>query len=330
MTHIATSLLWTTSRERTNRRFARVFPFAAAALVCCALAPVPVVVTASALDIPSFQPSVNAMRAWTCHGRTQQEMVSKLKQAGIIKHDVVQDAMNKVDRANYVLDRASAHVDAPQSIGYGQTISAPHMHAHVLEDLLPALLSSKKSISILDVGCGSGYLTACLGRLVNTLTTTTTTGTDDERTANVYGIDFLPELVTFSMQNMQKEDGDLLVQSSSGSVSGSHTATVELKVGDGWKGLPEAAPFDAIHVGAAADTFPKNLMSQLAVGGIMICPVGPDGGYQSLYKIKRLHGSFSDKHSSSTTDTNSFTESDYDIQELIGVRYVPLVHLNDE
>mmetsp|Transcript_10848 Transcript_10848/g.19831 ORF Transcript_10848/g.19831 Transcript_10848/m.19831 type:complete len:327 (-) Transcript_10848:173-1153(-) len=326
MTHIATSLLWT-SRERTHRRFARVFPFAAAALVCYALAPVPVAVTASALDIPSFQPSVNAMRAWTCHGRTQQEMVSKLKQAGIIKHDVVQDAMNKVDRANYVLDRASAHVDAPQSIGYGQTISAPHMHAHVLEDLLPALLSSKKSISILDVGCGSGYLTACLGRLVDTMTTTSDV---DEWTANVYGIDFLPELVTFSMQNMQKEDGDLLVQSSSDSGS---QATVELKVGDGWKGLPEAAPFDAIHVGAAADTFPKNLMSQLAVGGIMICPVGPDGGYQSLYKIKRLHGSdehpFStsdvDKHSSSTT----FTESDYDIEELIGVRYVPLVHLNE-
>ena len=91
--------------------------------------------------------------------------------------------------------------------------------------------------------------------------------------------------------------------------------TVTIQVGDGWKGLPEHAPFHAIHVGAAAETFPKELMMQLyPKGGIMIIPIGPDGGYQNLYRVERVR------------DNVKFDEHDFHIRTLLGVRYVPLIH----
>jgi protein-L-isoaspartate(D-aspartate) O-methyltransferase len=89
---------------------------------------------------------------------------------------------------------------------------------------------------------------------------------------------------------------------------------VSLQYGDGWEGLPDAGPFNAIHVGAAAAKFPKPLMQQLAVGGVMVIPVGPDGGVQSLYRVQKVK------------DSAKFDEDDYVIKNLLGVRYVPLFH----
>merc|ERR1719361_2806238 len=66
-------------------------------------------------------------------------MVDKLTLAGIIKSTPVKEALLRVDRANYVENPANAYSDAPQSIGYAQTISAPHMHSHALEEILPSL-----------------------------------------------------------------------------------------------------------------------------------------------------------------------------------------------
>jgi len=232
-------------------------------------------------------------------------MVDKLASAGIIKHKPVQEAMNKVDRANYAGGRSGAYVDSPQPIGYGQTISAPHMHAHALEELIPSLLTAAHDhpddeLRILDVGCGSGYLTACFGRMVDR----GPNGPIEPLVkGKVFGIDAWSELVDFSRANMSKEDSDLF-----------DTGTVTLQAGDGWEGLPDAAPFNAIHVGAAAATFPKNLMQQLAVGGVMVIPVGPDGGYQNLYKVEKL------KHSP------TFDKGNFAIKNLLGVRYVPLFH----
>jgi protein-L-isoaspartate(D-aspartate) O-methyltransferase len=130
------------------------------------------------------------------------------------------------------------------------------MHAHVLEDLLPPLLQASKdwpgkSLSVLDVGCGSGYLTAVFGRMVQHKSKVLNSG-------KVIGIDVIPQLVELSNRNMRKEDGDLLDE-----------GVVELRVGEGWKGYPEGAPYNAIHVGAAAETFPRDLMNQMAVGGVM-------------------------------------------------------------
>ena len=109
--------------------------------------------------------------------------------------------------------------------------------------------------------------------------------------------------MNFASSNIQKEDGELF-----------DSGTARVEVGDGWVGLPDEAPFNAIHVGAAAETFPKHLMMQLTVGGVLMCPVGPDGGFQSLYRIEKLR------------DSPTFLEDDFAIKNLLGVRYVPLFH----
>ena len=98
----------------------------------------------------------------------------------------------------------------------------------------------------------------------------------------------------------KKADQDLLDR---------HVVTVQ--VSDGWQGLPQDSPFDAIHVGAAASEFPRALLQQLKVGGVLIIPVGPDGGVQNLYRVERLG--------------DGFSPEDFRVTELLGVRYVPLV-----
>jgi len=163
--------------------------------------------------------------------------------------------------------------------------------------IAPALLNSScKSPKALDVGCGSGYLTAALGRFVQ--------ARKDKSGGNVYGIDIYPRLVDLARENILKEDGDLI-----------ESGTVELKHGDGWEGWPEKGPYDAIHVGAAADKFPLKLANQLAVGGIMVIPLGPDGGYQYFYRVRRV-----------AETTSGDVEKDFEMTRLMGVRYVPLIH----
>lgn len=246
-----------------------------------------------------------SLGAWRCHGKTNQEMIDNLAKANIISSEQVKSAMSLVDRGNYSPSREGAYQDAPELIGSGQTISAPHMHAHALEQMIPTLLAKSKSqnhhLKILDVGCGSGYLTAVLGRLVDQGQRgpihTLSKGT-------VFGIDIIPGLVQLSEANIRKADEDLL-----------KSGTITLSVASGWNGLPSEAPFDTIHVGAAAEKFPHKLMMQLRPdGGVMVIPVGPDGGYQQLYRVERLR------------ENEDFNESDFFIRMLLGVRYVPLVH----
>jgi Protein-L-isoaspartate(D-aspartate) O-methyltransferase (PCMT) len=125
----------------------------------------------------------------------QRALVHKLKREGVIQHDEVLQVMQQVDRANYVAGGGAysyPYDDSPQSISCGQTISAPHMHGYALEYILSALerpravdansgggggaVPSSNSgeqeqeetiTKVLDVGCGSGYLTAALGRWVH-------------------------------------------------------------------------------------------------------------------------------------------------------------------
>jgi protein-L-isoaspartate(D-aspartate) O-methyltransferase len=94
--------------------------------------------------------------------------------------------------------------------------------------------------------------------------------------------------------------------------------TVRLKTGNGWEGWPEAAPFDAIHVGAAAKEFPADLAQQLALHGVLIVPLGPNGGVQYLYKIERV------------AESENYQATDFKATRLLGVRYVPLIHGPDE
>ena len=241
-------------------------------------------------------PPRRTMRAWSCHGRTQAELVENLKSAGIITSSAVTKVMNLVDRRNYIVK--NPYEDSPQSLGLGQTISAPHMHAHVLQTIIPSIPDTSSPINVLDVGSGSGYLTACLGRWLKS------TG----RLGSVYGVDILPELVEQARLNIAKEDIDLL-----------EDKVLGLTVGNGWNGWEkdESIRMDAIHVGAAASSLPQRLATSLKVGGVMIIPIGPDGGIQHLHKIERI--------SEQADDFHLYDPKDYSSTPLMGVRYVPLV-----
>ncbi|XP_060684716.1 l-isoaspartyl protein carboxyl methyltransferase, like isoform X4 [Hemiscyllium ocellatum] len=196
--------------------------------------------------------------AWTSSGSSHSYLIQNLKKNGVIRSQQVFDAMMATDRGLYC--RTNPYADSPQSIGYQATISAPHMHAHALECLKNHLQEGARA---LDVGSGSGYLTACMARMMGDA-------------GLVVGIDHIPELVEQSVRNVESDNATLL---SSGRVT--------LIAGDGRRGYPEKAPYDAIHVGAAAAVVPQDLLHQLKPGGRMVVPVGASGGSQSLQQFDK-------------------------------------------
>lgn len=180
-----------------------------------------------------------------------------MAQSKIIKAERVVNAMKKVDRANYVLRKDTAYQDTPQAIGHEATISAPHMHAYASEHLLPYIYPGAR---VLDVGSGSGYLTAVLHHIASE---------DPARPGKVVGIEHVPELVAFSEENLRKDGlGDALA-----------SKAIELIAGDGRQGYAQGGPYDAIHVGAAAPELPRPLVDQLASPGRMFIPVGTHSQY---------------------------------------------------
>ncbi|EMD35392.1 hypothetical protein CERSUDRAFT_116167 [Gelatoporia subvermispora B] len=188
--------------------------------------------------------------AWRCSGVTNAELIKNMMQAGLIHSDRVLAAMTKVDRAHYVRSQAEAYEDSPQYIGHGATISAPHMHAHAAENLLPFL---RPGAHVLDVGSGSGYLCAVLHHLVS-----------DNANGKVVGIEHIPELAEWSKENLRRDGlGPAL-----------DDGRIEIIAGDGRKGYPSGGPYHAIHVGAAAPTLPIPLIEQLTQPGRMFIPVG--------------------------------------------------------
>eukprot|EP01083_Nonionella_stella_P247187 857320_1 len=186
--------------------------------------------------------------AFKSHG----DLVNHLCKSKIITHQEVLQAMLRVDRSDFCL--YNPYVDSPQTIGYNATISAPHMHAHALNDLYSNLQPGMKT---LDIGCGSGYLVVVMAYLVG-----------DK--GKVIGIDHIKELTDLSKTNINKHHSNLL-----------KTKNIEIICGDGRQGYLKEAPYDAIHVGAAAAIdVADELCKQLNIGGKMVIPVEINSGNQ--------------------------------------------------
>lgn len=205
-------------------------------------------------------------------------MVEHLQSYGAIRSKRVAEFMELIDRALFVPKGAPPYVDSPVQIGHNATISAPHMHAMCLELLENHL---KLGMHVLDVGSGSGYLTACFAVMVGPQ-------------GRAVGVEHIPELVESSIENIQKSVASPLLNDGSLSVH----------VGDGRQGWPEFAPYDAIHVGAAAPEIPPSLIEQLKPGGRLVIPVG--NIFQDLQVV--------DKNTDGTITVYNQTS----------VRYVPL------
>ncbi|CDM32412.1 hypothetical protein DTO013E5_3404 [Penicillium roqueforti] len=216
--------------------------------------------------------------AWYCSGSTNTELIENLFKAGLIQNERVKDAMIGVDRAHYAPSRP--YSDSPQPIGYGATISAPHMHGHACEYLIDYL---KPGARVLDVGSGSGYLTHVIANLV--------TSSSGNAQGQVIGIDHIPELTDMARSNMNKSKKGSAFQTN---------GTVKFITGDGRLGWKEGAPYDAIHVGAAADKLHPTLVDQLRAPGRLFIPVesedsegaiDPNGGQYIWVVDKKEDGS---------------------------------------
>ena len=190
-------------------------------------------------------------------GMSQKSLVDHLLEEGYLRTSQIAEVLLSVRRDDF------GHSDSPYNpspIGHDQVISAFNVHAMACEALYPALV--RPNARILDVGCGSGYLTAVFARL--------------NPSATVYGIDCIPELVELSRANLMKGHDDLL-----------RDGRVVLTTFDGSKGYPPGAPYDAIHVGAAVESIPKPLLDQLGADGVLVIPVGPKHILQELVKVTR-------------------------------------------
>ena len=166
--------------------------------------------------------------------------------------------MLEVDRIDFAPNYP--YENCPIPIGYNVTISAPHMHALALEYLSD--YCSEYS-NILDVGSGSGFLTLALSKMTND-------------TGTVVGIEHIPELYDFGLNNVKKKNSDLI-----------YKKKIIFINGDGREGCKKYAPYKAIHVGAACENFPFELEDQLDYNGRMFVPIGKRGENQFIYLIDK-------------------------------------------
>ncbi len=165
----------------------------------------------------------------------------------------VLQAMNAVERHRLMpqpIDCAQAYADRPLQIGRGQTMSQPYIVA-----LMTELADARPDDNLLEIGTGSGYQAAVLARLARKVCTVEIVAPLGEQAAAAL-----------------KEQG---------------YSNVEVRIGDGYRGVPECGPFDAIVVTAAIGHVPQPLIDQLKVGGRLVVPLGATSTGQSLSVIEK-------------------------------------------
>jgi protein-L-isoaspartate(D-aspartate) O-methyltransferase len=182
--------------------------------------------------------------------RLREAMVREQIEARGVRDPRVLAALRAVPRERFVPPavRAQAYDDGPLPIGEGQTISQPYIVAVMTE-----LLRPEPGDRVLEVGTGSGYQAAVLARVV----------------ARVYSIELVPSLAARAREVLAELG----------------VSNVEVFVGDGYRGLPALAPFDAILLTAAPPEVPPALVEQLALGGRLVAPIGT--GEQDLRVLER-------------------------------------------
>ena len=180
------------------------------------------------------------------------DLINTLKEENAIRNLKVEKAFFEIPREMFVRDEdiSLAYINAPLSIGYGQTISQPYMVAY-----MTTLLNLNENDTVLEVGTGSGYQAAILSKLV----------------MEVYTVERISELAERAKKIFQ----NLGIKN------------IKVKVGDGTLGWAEFAPFDKIIVTAAGPKIPESLLKQLKPGGIMIIPVGESTFIQTLKIVKK-------------------------------------------
>jgi protein-L-isoaspartate(D-aspartate) O-methyltransferase len=216
---------------------------------------------------PDNQPTPQSSTSETWEENRVRMVERQIKARGITAEPVL-NAFRNVPRHEFipVSEQSHAYEDRPLPIGFGQTISQPYIVA-----LMTDLSGPSDSAKVLEVGTGSGYQAAILGELFG----------------QVFTIEILPKLGRRAEETLLKQG----------------YSNVHVRVGDGYDGWPEEAPFDAIVVTAAPETIPRPLMEQLADGGRLVIPVG--SGSQDLVVLTR-------------------SGDDYHRELVTGVRFVPM------
>ncbi|MFH1583434.1 MAG: protein-L-isoaspartate O-methyltransferase [Candidatus Falkowbacteria bacterium] len=208
-------------------------------------------------------------------------LINKLIDEGYLVSPQIIDAFRKIKRRDFVrhIDVGREEIDSPLSIGYGQTISQPATVVFMLEKLQPDM-----GDKILDVGAGSGWTTALLAEIVGAR-------------GKIFGVDRICELADFAASNVNKYN---FIKK----------GIVQIFCTDGYKGLPEFAPFDKILISAAAEEIPGQLLKQLKIGGRLVMPLGRQHKSQSIAVLEKI-------------GENKFSRREYP-----GFIFVPLIKNN--
>lgn len=186
-----------------------------------------------------------------------------------ITEEKVIEAMKTVDRKDFIPDEMHhlAYEDGPLPIGKGQTISQPYIVAYMAQ-----ALDLQPEDKVLEIGSGCGYNAAVMAHIAK----------------EVHSVEIIDWLARQARQNLEE----------------ANVSNVTVHMGDGYRGLPDLAPFDKIVLTAAAPHPPETLKQQLKVGGKLLAPIGISMQKLMLYE--------------------KVTEDHFEIYSLIGVRFVPM------